>query len=67
MSKAYGKRMLAEIAMAQTRTEVESILVKCTTYKNAVPGTVRKWDRAARRRLAAIDKEGVKDAKADRP
>ena len=56
-TKQYGKSMLCEIASAKTKDEVESLLVVCTTYKNAETGTVRKWDRTARRRLAAIEKD----------
>ena len=51
--------MLNEIASATTKEEVETLLVKCTTpiFKKASPDTVRKWDKAARIRLAAIEKE----------
>lgn len=49
--------MLQEIASAKAKEDVENLLVKCTTLKHASPDTVRKWDRAARGRLATIEKE----------
>ena len=57
----YGTSMRDEIAKAKSKEEIDSLLVKCTTFKNSSPDTVRKWDRAARLRIASIEK-GVQDA-----
>jgi hypothetical protein len=48
------KSINTQIAEAKTADEVNQILLTITTFKKASPGTVRKWDKTARRRLDAI-------------
>lgn len=49
-----GSGLKEAIAKAKTKSEVETALLKGTTFKGASPDTVRKWDKIARRRLDQI-------------